>query len=550
MALYLVCDTLASRHYRPKLISLVCCRNRISGHGLASRFDSTDGPSEQDSSISRHSAQQHQYDIQSECHGVRPEDLIAGLLDRHAYRKGYNPVAAQYALAAAVAYNSLPLMSYAVATWGQLSEYMVTLEDAASGSHPMRVTSIASTCNGLTTAGGVFYLTNQTVTTVNVETLGLSSYLATATGNQTYAAAAELSAEFIWNHLYNGTIILDGIDLHSCNVSSGVLSYNSGHTIEGLADISSRDQTWVPRPLSMVLRVKSDLCTEDHPSDEVDLAEVVKWTSTRPMKTFIIRGLSTAWNRSDPSSDMAKLIEAYVTVQYNVLLDLATYPGMNEYSSAWSGPPTSSLLPWGQLCALEAMRSEYAFALRSPDLAASATNTAQGTAATNTSPGLPSVPASRTSRSHAIIVATVGGVVLLLVVIAAFLFCHKRHKRRAEKVGEDGVAKLTPVPFEVSVMEHRDPKHGLSLVYSPRIVSLGAGQPQYEQAEFGVVPVTHEQVSATAQAAERLPDASSGHAVSSEDLNQTDINTVVSLLSHLLARVPQERYQPPPGYDE
>lgn len=86
-----------------------------------------------------------------------------------------------------------------------------------------------------------------------------------------------------------------------------------------------------------------------------------------------MRGLYAAWNHTDPTSDMAKFIEAYVTVQvsvacsvrakgglpgnqYNALQDLATSPGTNEYSSAWSGPPVPELLPWGQLDALEVMK--------------------------------------------------------------------------------------------------------------------------------------------------------------------------------------------------
>ena len=67
------------------------------------------------------------------------------------------------------------------------------------------------------------------------------------TSNQTYAAAAELSAEFIWNHLFNGTIILDTLDLGTCDIPSYILSYNSGKTIEGLSDIARKNSTWTSR---------------------------------------------------------------------------------------------------------------------------------------------------------------------------------------------------------------------------------------------------------------------------------------------------------------
>ena len=75
----------------------------------------------------------------------------------------------------------------------------------------------------------------------------LSSYLFGATSNSSYGDAAELSADFIWNQLYNGTIILDTIDLKSCKQSEVVLSYNSGMVIEGLADMATRNDTWAAR---------------------------------------------------------------------------------------------------------------------------------------------------------------------------------------------------------------------------------------------------------------------------------------------------------------
>ena len=77
--------------------------------------------------------------------------------------------------------------------------------------------------------------------------LSLSTYLYGATLNQTYGAAAELAAEFVWNQLYNGTIILDTITLSNCKQSSTLNSYNSGMVIEGLSDLQTYNMTWTPR---------------------------------------------------------------------------------------------------------------------------------------------------------------------------------------------------------------------------------------------------------------------------------------------------------------
>lgn len=76
----------------------------------------------------------------------------------------------------------------------------------------------------------------------------LSSYLYELTSNKTYEVAAELSAQFIWEHLYNNMIVLDGIMLGNCSPTSvRPLSYNSGKVMEGLSSVAKWDSTWGPR---------------------------------------------------------------------------------------------------------------------------------------------------------------------------------------------------------------------------------------------------------------------------------------------------------------
>ena len=77
----------------------------------------------------------------------------------------------------------------------------------------------------------------------------LSSLLYKATNNATYSAAAISSAEFIWNQLYNGSIILDAIYLHNCSIPTPVdlITYNSGKFLEARCDISQWTSTWLPR---------------------------------------------------------------------------------------------------------------------------------------------------------------------------------------------------------------------------------------------------------------------------------------------------------------
>lgn len=43
--------------------------------------------------------------------------------------------------------------------------------------------------------------------------------------------------------------------------------------------------------------------------------------------------------------------------QYNALVDLASFPGVNEFSPSWLGPPVSQHLPWGQAAAIDVLNA-------------------------------------------------------------------------------------------------------------------------------------------------------------------------------------------------
>ena len=57
-----------------------------------------------------------------------------------------------------------------------------------------------------------------------------------ATKNDTYLSAAELSAQFVQAQLFNGTVIVDRIDVASCGrVNLEAATYTTGLAIEGLS---------------------------------------------------------------------------------------------------------------------------------------------------------------------------------------------------------------------------------------------------------------------------------------------------------------------------
>ncbi|CAL1698304.1 unnamed protein product [Somion occarium] len=73
-----------------------------------------------------------------------------------------------------------------------------------------------------------------------------------------------------------------------------------------------------------------------------------------------IRGLHEAWSRLDKNSDLAKLIQSYILVQYNALLDLVKSPNDNFYSSGWKGLQVTRLLPSGQYFGASVLNSALA----------------------------------------------------------------------------------------------------------------------------------------------------------------------------------------------
>ncbi|KAF5352189.1 hypothetical protein D9758_009255 [Tetrapyrgos nigripes] len=141
------------------------------------------------------------------------------------------------------AYGDSTHLSYAISTWQYVSEYVISPKDAASGSHSRKSFSLATTCDGKTMAGGVFWQTLPDSPVVNSITTGeymtLSALLAEATGNSTYTKAAILTAQWIENHNINlENLVLDTIDSYTCTKgqpNNMMLTYNSGKYLEGLS---------------------------------------------------------------------------------------------------------------------------------------------------------------------------------------------------------------------------------------------------------------------------------------------------------------------------
>lgn len=287
-------------------------------------------------------------------------------LHAHYDKYGYNDDAlwwAQAALSGYRAYKDQNLLSHAVDTWNEVTNYVITKADANSKKQPKKNFSIAGSCNEATMAGGVFWRTTTDDQSINSITTGLyiatSALLAEITGDSKYTKAAVLSAQWIKAHNINANgIILDSVNGHDCtrSPSNWLFTYNSGKFIEGLSVLASvtKDSQWNNL---MVHTVAAAVKSSTWQGSDGIITEGSSPTSNNDgvgFKSIFIRGLYEAFSRNPRNANLRVLLRSYVDVQYNALLDLAATK--STYSSSWHGPP-QSFTTWGQLASLDVLGS-------------------------------------------------------------------------------------------------------------------------------------------------------------------------------------------------
>ncbi|KAJ3476801.1 hypothetical protein NLI96_g10910 [Meripilus lineatus] len=337
------------------------------------------------------------------------------------------------------AYNDSSLLALAKEGWEATNAYMVTPENAATGTHPAKNVAFNGTCQGASVAGAVFLFPDNVGdssfnTEVNGATvcafLALSAHLLEETSDPKYQSAAALTLQFIRSHLYNGTIILDKMYLSNCVVFNDSWTYNTGFFVEGLSIYANLTQD-----MSLVSFLKDLVATSVKfpvwtPTNGV-MTEALRPNSTfnAAFKGIFVRGLFEAWKRNPTDQDLIGFIQNFVLVQYNALLDLAKTPGLPQFTSDWPGPPSGSFLPWGQLAALDVFNAALGFLPRntiqqSPVQSSTASSAPTGSSTQH--------QASKPLGTGAIIGIVVAICVFLFGLIAATLIFILRHRRKGE----------------------------------------------------------------------------------------------------------------------
>ncbi|KAJ3851366.1 hypothetical protein EV368DRAFT_65829 [Lentinula lateritia] len=253
------------------------------------------------------------------------------------------------AIRAYIIYNNDTFLAYAEECWNSNQAYALTDADL-SGTFALKDFPLQSSCQGITMAGGVFWETDISNPSIDGLGTGLSALLAKVTGNQTYLNAAQSSAAFIHAHLFNSEgVVQDTISARqndSCSTSGNMWPYNAGLMIEGLATLYSFTQNATIQSLlnaAIVAAVQSTVWVTD--------SGIIASGTQKVGDSMLARGLLVAHSHNATSTEIRTYIEAFLGVQYNAIIDLATANGTNIYTS-WSGPPSEQYSASDQITAL------------------------------------------------------------------------------------------------------------------------------------------------------------------------------------------------------
>ncbi|KZV77410.1 hypothetical protein PENSPDRAFT_679577 [Peniophora sp. CONT] len=320
-------------------------------------------------------------------------------------------------------YRTQALLDLAVKAWNEAyAAGFITPDAAASGNGAGRNVTFSPVppCTNDALAGGVF----------NV--IRLSAYLYEQTADLAYKQAAQLSLDFTLNHMFNGSIIADTFRLSTCQLyPKQPRTINQAWFIEGLSIWANvtKNITLTLILEALVLNVTtftgwslpSGVISED-PDPTIEFSA---------LKGVFIRGLAEARVRN-PGTDLARYIEAYITVQFNSLLDHALSPAPNSssYSTSWYGPPVSSFSAAGNIAALDVLNAVFSFVAPASSPGNSSSGNTTGTSGSGASGPRQSASTTSSSSNAATIAGGVVGAVVLLTAIATLVIWHRRRSRK------------------------------------------------------------------------------------------------------------------------
>ncbi|VDB85472.1 unnamed protein product [Peniophora sp. CBMAI 1063] len=334
-------------------------------------------------------------------------------------------------------------------------DYITPSVAAAKKFGPGRnISANASQCFDIT-AGGIFWLPDVgNNPQVQADTVGpsirpfavLAGFLYEETKNGTYQSLGLQTLQFMKQTMWDSpsNLVRGVFDAYICGANTGQ---------------SPEVQAWYIYPLSVFANITAT-------SDSDTSASLIGLLRSAVSEA----GLNTAWTQTngvlkDTPDDtyaihddefdskailiLVQFIEAFLTVQYNSVINLAL--NGNSYASAPTGPPPLTFSNEGNIMALDILNAAFAMA---PKVTASASSSTAVTASSTTSPDAASSQSSTSSSSPvgAIVGGVVGGVGGLAVLVGVLIWW--RRKRRADEAALAApIAERSMIePFSPSLM--------------------------------------------------------------------------------------------------
>ncbi|KAJ6552988.1 hypothetical protein B0H19DRAFT_1263414 [Mycena capillaripes] len=361
-----------------------------------------------------------------------------------------------YGHAAAVAYSTYKnpvFLQYAEQVWWAVNAYTLSETDLKTGTIPLKNFPLGPTCQGATMAGGTFrarpalvFEKDPASTTINTQATGnflvLSALLAEATNDDLYLDAAIAAADFLEAHLSSiKHITQDSISARtndSCAQAPSEFSEDSGIMIEGLAILYSISHN------ASIHDLIEDMLTAVIPYAGWQGSDgIIANGATKSGDLILPRALATVNARNATTPALQAYIDAYLSVQFNAVVDLATINGSNIYSGSWSGPPSLSFSPSNQTNALQVLLG--AINVDNPP-----TNIPGSDPSDSKSPVPSTTPSpQKKSKIGPIVGGVLGGLLFLVVVVVAALLLRRRSRSRADLGGgpaEGTAPEVTQLP--------------------------------------------------------------------------------------------------------
>ncbi|ESK84824.1 glycoside hydrolase family 76 protein [Moniliophthora roreri MCA 2997] len=328
------------------------------------------------------------------------------------------------------AYKDEDFLNYTVEAWNWGRKFTVSEENINAGAISVKNFTLQKTCGIASMTGGTFGLNTTDDTLLDSWATGnflvLSASLYKITSNEAYLSAANSAAGFLRSYMYKnqGLVVsaISGKEEEQCRSQQDTPAYNTGIMLQGISLLKSINSSTEDDGLINDIVVGESLNSQWHNSGGI-------LTTADVSGIYIPRGLLQTYNAtSDPT--LRNYISAYLSTQYNAVIDLASGPG-NTYAPSWTGPAASSFDIHGQSSAISILLAGIPLA--------------NGTVTIPPSAPLPDPTATSFTLSESSktpVASIVGGVIGSLVFVggvATFALVLYRHRRFQERQRQEHI---------------------------------------------------------------------------------------------------------------